>query len=81
MLLSKSKDGCNKPQISKPLFAEWGDESDGNDDSDFDDFILSEKENSSTSEEDASLDAYVSILGKLIYQSMKKCTLSPTESM
>ena len=42
--------------------------------------LLSEKENSSTSDEDSPLDANTSILGKLIYPSMKKCTLSPIEN-
>ena len=41
--------------IALSLFVESGDEADGNDDIDFDEFILSEKENSSTSDEDTFL--------------------------
>ena len=81
MAARNRKSALSDEQIRELLFTESGDESDGNDDSDFDEFMLSEKENSSTSDEDTSLDANTSILGKLIYQSMKKITLSPIESM
>ena len=66
------KSALSDEQIRESLSAESGDESDGNDDSDFDELILSEKENSSPSDEDSSLDANTSSLGKLIYHSMKK---------
>ena len=57
---------CEATFIALPLFvAESDDESDDNDDSEFDEFILS-KENLSTPDEDTSLDANTSILGKLI---------------
>ena len=66
MAARNRKSALSDEQIRELLFAESGDESDGNDNSDFDEFILSEKENSSTSDEDTSLDANTSILGKLI---------------
>ena len=81
MAARNCKSALSVEQIRESVSAESGDESDGNDDSDFDEFILSEKENSSTSDEDTSLDANTSTSGKLIYHSMKKCTLSPIESM
>ena len=67
--------------IRELLFAESEDEYNENDDSDLDEFILSEKENSSTSDEEISLEANTSILGKSIIHSMRKFALSPIESM
>ena len=75
------KSTLSDEQIRESLSAESGDESDGNDDSNFDEFILSEMENSPTSDEDTSPDASTSSLGKLIYHSKKKCTLTQIESM
>ena len=62
-------------------FTESGDESDGNDDNYCDEFIMSEKQYSSTSDEDTFLEADTLVLGKLIYHSMKIYTLSLIESM
>ena len=81
MAAGNRKLALSEEQISNSPFVESGNESDGNDDSDYDEFILSEKENSSTSDENTSLHANTSILGKLICHSMKKFTLSPIESM
>ena len=50
MAARHSESSLSDEQIRKSLFAESSDESDGNDDSDFDEFILNEKENSSTSD-------------------------------
>ena len=53
-------------QIRDILFTESGDESDVDDDNDCDEFIVSENDYSSTSDDDASLHADTSVLGKLI---------------
>ena len=51
MAARNPKSALSDDQIKESLFAESGDESDENEDCDSDEFILSEKENSSTSNE------------------------------
>ena len=65
------KSALSQDQIRELLFTESGDESDGNDDNYCDEFIVSEKEYSATSDEDTSLDTDTSVLGKVIYHSTK----------
>ena len=50
MAARNRKSTLSDEQIRESLSAESGDESDGNDDSNFDEFILSEMENSPTSD-------------------------------
>ena len=56
------KSALSQDQIRELLLTESGDESDGNDDNYCNEFIMSEKQYSSTSVEDTSLDADTSIL-------------------
>ena len=72
------KSALSQDQIGELLFT---DEYDGNDYNYCDEFIMSEKEYLSTSDEDTTLDADTSVLGTLIYHSMKIYTLSLIESM
>ena len=75
------KSTLSQYQIRELLFAESGNESDGNDDNYCNEFIMSEKEYSLTSDEDTFLDADTSVLDKFIYHSIKIYTLSLIESM
>ena len=76
-----SKSALSQDQTRELLFTESGNESDGNDNNCSDEFIVNEKEYSSTSDEDTSLGADNSVLGKLIYYSMKIYTLSLIKSI
>ena len=75
------KSAQSQDQIRELLHTESGDKSDGSDNNYCDKFVMNEKQYSSTSDEDTSLDADTSVLGKLIYHSMKIYTLSLIESM